>query len=65
MSKVYEFRRGIIGDYNSLTALITRSKLIMSESTYRGGTYEYLNQIQFNLGKFKPVITWYSTEHTL
>lgn len=63
--KLYKSRTGMIGDYSKDSeALITRDKLVMSYSTYRGGTTAYMNYIVINLGFWKPHFAWPSEDVT-
>ncbi|MDI9934707.1 hypothetical protein QM806_04460 [Rhodococcus sp. IEGM 1351] len=45
------------------TALLTRSKFVHQTSTYRGGTTEYLNEIELRLPFVKIRKAWMNTEH--
>lgn len=64
MSKLYKFKKGILGDYSKSddTSLINRYKLVTGASTYRGGTTDYMNYVVINLLWFKPHFSWHSQE---
>ena len=63
MSKLYQFKEGIIGEDYDGYSLINRGRWALSYSSYRGGTTEYLNEIVIKLFSLKLRHTWFSEEH--
>lgn len=60
--KLYERRTDTMSQHIQSRALVTSSKFGHSYSSHRGGTTEYLNSIDINLGLVSIRHAWYTTE---
>lgn len=63
MKQLFEYRRDSMSQHKNNTAVLTVSKFLHSESSYRGGTREYLHAIDIELGRIKFRKAWWSKEY--